>query len=423
MQNIKNAFLTILYSLMFIAGYYLFLNFYFGYMGYTLNDGVNMYSFLESMAVAVIPIFFYRGSQLISSFISIFIFLMLYIPIIFTLILNEDAETIGVSIVYIQITFMIGMIILFFADRISLKEKKIKCNYDVLSIVLYITIISILYVLFNYRANLSFSGYDDVYEHRFANVSLGKDIFTSYLTSWLSNFMIPICLAYGVVSKNKMYFIVGVFGCLSIYMSTAGKSVMTFPFIIYGIYVLLTKNYKAYTILALTLVLIMGVSLLFDFNNASSLLWMRTIGIGGLLTIKYYCFFSSHPLTYYTHINIINFITNANPYGTESIGQVVGSYYWSQETNANANFWAADGLAAVGLFGVILSSVFAGLIFTVYNKITKWCNHKFVFMCFIPYLFQLLNTSLFSSLLTGGGFLLMLFFLTVDRKNIYLRQI
>lgn len=421
--NLINPFLALVYSLLFIAGYILFLNNHFQYAGFTLSDNTSNFSLAISIIISIIPIFFYRGLKAISSFIAICIYLLLYIPTILTFTLGLD-ETVSPGFIF-QSAFMGGMSLLFLADRVNIEKLySFPVEIDLFMVVRLLTIISGAIMVFYYRDYLNFVSFEDVYIQRFASVEVGRDLFMRYLSSWLSNFMIPVCLAYGLINRDKTYFIVGAFACLVIYLSTAAKSVLLFPLVSAGLYFLLCKVSadKAYVFIVLSLIVLMAVSLGVDFNVASSLIWMRTIGNGGYITMRYYDFFSDHPLTYYTHINIVKMITDSYPYGDADLGQVVGRYFFSEDMSANANFWATDGIAAAGISGVVICSTVLFFIFVAFNVVSKGYGLLFLIITFIPYINSLLNTSLFSSLWTGGALLIMCLLLFADKTKTHVHK-
>src|SRR5690606_24851887 len=115
-------------------------------------------------------------------------------------------------------------------------------------------------------------------------------------------------------------------------------------------------------------------------------------------------------------INVVNVLTNSYPYGDKSIGQVVGHTYWN-ESNANANFWATDGIASLGEIGILVSSFVIFLLFILFNRISQVYNKTFLILVLVPYLNALLNMSLFTSLLTGGAFII--FFLLSFKSSVY----
>ena len=234
--NWKNLILCLIYTLAFISGYILFLNPFYEYAGYTLPEKIDIKTLLISILISLIPILKHHGIITIASFISIFIYLLLYIPIVLTFGLLQNLSFF--SIVEIQLVFMLGMIIIFSADNFVPKFKfYINSETSKYRFILILTILSTFYMLFNYRNNLKFVAFEDVYVQRTANYEFSGGYIIKYLTSWLSHFMIPICLTHGLINKRKLYFIVGTFACLIIYMSTASKLMVLLPFVFLGLYI------------------------------------------------------------------------------------------------------------------------------------------------------------------------------------------
>ncbi|WP_147278068.1 hypothetical protein [Flavobacterium sp. AG291] len=278
-------------------------------------------------------------------------------------------------------------------------------------------------MLFVYRNSLRLVSFADVYDLRSSNDELGGNFFTAYLSSWLSNAFIPLTFVYGLFASKRLYVWVATFACLVIYMATAGKSVILFPLFMYGLYQILKRvnlNGSFFAIGA-ALIGIMLFTLLIDLNVfIGAVFWMRTLGNGGLLANYYYQFFSENPTTYYSHINFVNAITHSYPYGDVPLGRVIGLEYWG-ETNSNASFWATDGIAAMGEIGILFSSVILFFIFIFFNRVSKGYNKVFLILVLVPFINSLLNMSLFTSMLTGGGFvifLVLMFSSSVNNKYI-----
>ena len=411
---------SLFYTLAFLITYINFLNFHFGYMGFKIVDGrlENKILIFLAVVIAIVPSLFFNGVRAISSFLSIFVYYILYVPIIISVFFGIEN-----SIVYVilqMLLFCAGMTLFFVADRINFKPPpRFKVNFDMFPLMLIITILTTIYMLIIYRGNLSFVSFEDVYDLRSKNNELGADTISAYLFSWHSNVMIPICLGYGIFAKKYYYFIVGAFGCLIVYMATGAKSVIVFPILV----IVLFKFFKTvelkyiYSLLGFALTSILIIMTMMEFNVVSSIVLMRTIGNGGDLTVHYHDFFSNHPRTYYSHVNIINLITNLYPY-KYSIGQEVGFYFWG-ETNANANFWATDGYAAIGSAGILVSSFLFFIILVFFNMLSKSYDKVFLILILVAYITQFLNTSLFQSLLTGGLLLISVFlsFSSVHNNN------
>ena len=419
---LQNKFVIIsiglIYTYLFYLSYILVLNTVYGYMGFEIiesrldNVNVTLCTFLFS----VTPLIFYNGIKQISSFLAIFIYYILYVPII----VSYFFELSGSSgyLLYQQLLFMIGMSIIFLSDHINFKGRFIiNSKINISHMLFIVTILIITYIIIIYHDNLRFVSIEDVYVQRSSNKDFGQRNIFGYIYIWLSNALIPFLLSYGLFAKKYKYFLLGILACLIVFMATAAKSVLTYPLLILLIYLFIRgrslKHTFAFIGLGLSLLLLIIINS--DVNLLTSLFLMRTIGNGGSLTRHYHDFFLSHPHTYYSHVNVVNLFTNSYPFKDLSIGQVVGREYYSYDMNANANFWATDGIASLGDMGIIISSVILFLVFVVFNNLSKSYNKLFLIMILIPYLFSLLNTSLFSSVISGGAFII---FLLLSTKHI-----
>lgn len=420
----RNILLILFFSVGYIISYHLYLNFYFDYTGFALYKRPPLFIII-SIIISIIPILFYRGIYVISSFISVFIYIILYIPLILTFALGCD-ETLT-NIFFIQINFMFGMCCFFLVDRVNIKKKiNVSLKFISFRFILLLTFCSTLFIAIKYSSNLKIVSFgDQVYKQRSENSDLGSDLLTRYTLMWLEGFLIPVCLAYGLMMKKHLYFIIGSLSCIVIYAAIAAKGTILLPFIYTAFYILFSKkrvnNFFPIFILSLTSLII--VLLIFTKPDSisfliSSILLARTVGNGGMLTMWYYNFFLIHPHTYFSHINVVNAIANIYPYGNQSLGQVVGRYYWSDDLNANANFWATDGIASVGLWGIGLISIIVSIFFIIVNTITKGYDRLFLILLFIPFVGSLLNTSLFSSLWSGGTIFLLCFLFLNNKRRI-----
>jgi len=427
-ESIKKYIYTIAYCIIYILCYIFYLNRYAEYAGFTLYN-TDITNIILSVLIAVFPIAFYKKYKAISSFLSISIYIILYIPIIITFAIGSDMQMI--NIFGIQIVFLFCMVVLFYADRLVItKNFNFKCfsNKNILRItlkvIIMITILSTLFVLYIYRSNLRFVSFKDIYALRAQNNKYGTGFIARYLSSWLSVVFVPICLAYGLVYKKTIYYLSGCFSSLIIYMATGSKGIILFPFLFLVCYFFLKRITKKniYTKIVFFLCLFLLLLLLFpgfskDVFIVKSLIMWRTIGNGGYLTKWYYEFFSKHPYTYYSHLNIVNVITGNYPYDVP-LGFVIGRENGKPKMNANANFWATDGIAALGIPGIILITFIVFLIFIFLNTISKKNNFIFTLLLMLPFLYSILNTSLFSSLLGGGGFLIIFFIILISNSEV-----
>jgi hypothetical protein len=420
-STILNLSLALIYALVFLRCYVSFLWFNFEYVGYDLFHRAP--SFIAgSVAIAVLPVLFYRGHRAVSSVIAVLIYLVLYVPIVLTFALGSSKPPEEITL--IQLTFMLGMAVIFLADVVVIRNPlRLDLGIDLMPAVLGITALSTAYMLFTYRGSLQFSAFDnDLYLQRDANASLGAGLLMRYLSSWLTTVFAPLCLALGLTERRHRYTMVGAAACLAMYMASANKLSIILPVASVMFYLLL-RNRLSVTLPLLTaslVLLVVGMLAIPNLGSSaflgSALVLHRTIGNGGQLTSAYYDFFSFHQQTAYSHVRGLNLFTDPYPYGDLGLGQVVGQFYWTPSMNANANFWATDGIAAMGLPGVAFISLVAALLLVVLNSVTEEYNQLFVFLSFLPFVTTLLNQSLFSSFWSGGAFFLILFF-AFDRRS------
>jgi len=149
------------------------------------------------------------------------------------------------------------------------------------------------------------------------------------------------------------------------------------------------------------------------------LILMRTLSTGGLVTAQYYNFFQHNPLTHLSHVKGVNWFI-AYPY-RYPIGQEIGvAYAGTTGLDATAHFWAFDGIAGFGLPGVILISLLAALVFWMLDSAAQRQNPRLaaVLICYAA--FNLANISIFTSLLSGGLALLILFIYLMPPENSFL---
>lgn len=414
-----NVVFATLYALVYWRCYVAFLHPHFGYAGYDLFQREPLF-LATSLGITILPVLCYRGIRAVSSAIAVFTYLLLYVPIIITFALGSSRSL--DEIVAIQLTFLAGMTLLFLADLAIIRNPiKLELGIDLMPLVLALTIVSTAYILYVYREGLAFSSFgNELYELRAANVSLGAGLVTRYVSSWLTTVFIPLCLSFGLRSGRHRYTIAGVIACLSLYMGAANKLVILLPFVYVGFYLVLRKRLSAMlpvaavglsAIITTLAAMTPGTTAFF----AAGIVLHRTIGNGGQLTMAYYDFFSFYARTGLSHVHGLNLFTRPYPYGSLEVGQVVGQFYWSPDMNANANFWATDGIAGLGLSGVVVISVLAAGLFVVMNSVTRRHDLFFSVLCFLPFVTTLLNQSLFSSFWSGGAFFLIVFF-TVNRR-------
>ena len=181
------------------------------------------------------------------------------------------------------------------------------------------------------------------------------------------------------------------------------------PLMIYGLFLLIGsgKNFLLRLLSVMTVVVLLVTALTPDDGVlmwVKSILLVRVLGAGGWTISTYYDYFSNNGFTFYTHIGPINALTSAYPYGEYSLGQTIGLYYsGSSDVNYNANFWASDGFAAMGVLGIPVVTAVMVAVFYAINRIASGYSPRFVELWLSGFWLALLNVPLTTALLSGGG--------------------
>ena len=282
----------------------------------------------------------------------------------------------------------------------------------------------ILWVLIIFRGNFRIVSFADIYDLRNAADDLMEGSSVHYAVMWLSAVIGPFLLAWGIVRKRLSAFLAGVLVQVLVYSAMGAKSVMVSIVVVPVLALILRDKGTSFGLrlswscALLTLALYLGRSLGGSdslFFWLLSLVFMRTFGSSGLLTAWYHDFFLRNPLTYYSHIKGVSWFV-VYPY-TNPLGVEVGSFYSGDPTlDANAHFWATDGLAAWGLWGVMVASLVCALVFWVLDSTAKGHDLRLTTLMISFEALNLANISVFTTLLSGGLGLLMIFLYFAPRQ-------
>lgn len=270
------------------------------------------------------------------------------------------------------------------------------------------------YVLSKFHGQLALVSFFEVYEQRSISSAIVAASFVGYASAALANALNPFLMAYGIVRKHRALFLLGVLGQVLIYSTNGLKFVLLSALVIPVFYLLIFRRdplawklgaiVAASVFLPLLTVSVLDVETFEAVNYLAAIVFVRTYGLVGALTGIYHEFFSAHPYTYLSHVNVVGLFVEY-PYD-QSIGQVVGASMGSG-MNANANFWATDGLASGGLIGVLVIGPILGAALRFVDGLVPCENAKMLCIASIPAAISITNASLFTTFLTGGVLLVM----------------
>lgn len=276
---------------------------------------------------------------------------------------------------------------------------------------------------------MSFSGLDDIYAQR--EQGKARNLFEGYVQTYFGYVFSPAILAFGLVRKSYFLAMMGVLGSVVLYMITAEKAVFMYPLFMVSLYFVLRSRsglFLSPSIIALSFstLLLLATLLYSDSSIASFVAWylgVRSLLVPGAFIAHYSAFFNDFGYTLGTHITGINMLIDipvqfASHPRWPSIGHLVGEDYLGIPTlNANASFIASDGLASFGVIGVVVVMLLFSLFLVVLDRVTRGVQPSLSLIILLPLALTLTNGSIFTALLSFGGFLFLFIFAFLFNKN------
>jgi len=371
----------------------------------------------------VSPIKLRRASQLVYWIL----FFTVYIPgLLAPLFVQLDT---GLMLLLLQMSLTGGMLLI----ALSYRLKLINLPHYPLTAQLFWMVFIICFSLLNvvllaaFRSSLHFASLNEVYDVR----ALGGAVqlqhpSIGYVSNLLSNVMNPFLIAYGLTVNRRGLVVLGILGQILVYATAAMKSVLLSPLLIILIYYAAKKNrgalvpqfglvccgmFVAFTALA-------SVHKGGIFFVVATIILVRSFAIPGVEIAEYQYFFENFPHTYLSHIHGVNLLIS-NPYSM-SLGREVGYFFAGAASNgrignANADFFAMDGIAGFGLPGILVMGGLCAAMFLVLDSCARKCPLPFSAAVLGSCAISITNNSLFASFLGGGINLIMLIFISMPR--------
>lgn len=420
MKKIICLLIVVLYCIAFRWAYTNWLYVYWDYFGFVYSAPPLHYQILAWL-FCILPVLWLPVSlKRVSTIICWYIYALVYIPIFISLLYIRHYTDLMQYETYGSVFLGFGIIGLSQYLKIpNLRSITFKARLFTWSLCSLSIILLIILVVF-YRNNLHLVGFNEIYDLRTASDELiGNNGYINYIVMLLGSILLPFFIAFGLVKRNIYIIIFGFAGEVILYSTNGSKQyILSLLFLLFNYF--LSKNFRKnfafifFGILTCIITILMSIHIFASADIAeimfviNSIVLLRTFAIEGLLTSQYLEFFSTHPYTYYSHINIISKL-GIYPYKDLSIGQVIGEHFSGNSAlNANANFWAMDGIAALGPFGIIFISIICLALFLVIDIVFKKHSLAFGATMISMLVLNLLNASIFTTLLSGGGLLLIL---------------
>lgn len=414
-----NLALGIVYAIVYDYVYVHYMAVYFSYLGCPeSNMSNNMY--LGYIILTSFPMLFYKGYKYISSGFSVFIYLLIYVPMLYITIISP---TINIhERVFIIVTLVLTQVLFHTYDGLMVFKKGFqKPTKKLLSFSNYekITLVIIAFILITEGNSLTyvdmFAQSDMLYELR-ESYGDNRLLINGYLICWCKGALLPILLVCYLKQKNWIKYSMTFSGFILMFMLDMQKNTMLMPFLMTALFFVARRTFftKYYQILMVLVVSITSLLLVMYSGNLfiypiAALFVMRTQCLDSWIFSMYLDFFQNQPYTYWTHINIVNLLTGAYPYN-EPLGVMVSD----GEMNANASFLITDGYAAIGPIGILL----IGIVFIILRGIINSSQLRYakndLLILMLPALLGALNSSVFTAILTSGFLIVYLSLRFVD---------
>ena len=274
-------------------------------------------------------------------------------------------------------------------------------------------------VVTSFGAKFQFVGVDDIYNQRFAAAGSTANPLVRYSIALLGSAIDPFLIAAGLHTRRYWIAAAGALAQVVLFGTLAAKAVLLSPLFVVGAFFLGERRAAmrgVRLLMGLIGVFIATVPLLLQYdplgssvNQLVSLLYMRTLLISGATYGVYEQFFSLFPITYYSNNSIVALVVQY-PYGGMSVGQTVQQYLIPSSVfemgELNANFLATDGIAALGLFGVPFASALGAYVLRIMSRFVAEERTMLMVAGGTGFMLSMANTSVLTSLITGGGLVL-----------------
>ena len=399
--------------------YVFYLHEIFAYADFRYEATSHLYLFWTYL-IAALPIVATRKSNSPSAIGGVLIYVLSYVPIQLTLTFMWAEKT--AELFSVQILLALSMVALF---RSSIPSRIRQVDWDVnklfslrlesIAVIIHIlTSIGLVLTIIEFHSIMRLVSFANVYDLRSETDSVSASMSTQYLMMWMTYCFGPFYIARGIYQGRKLDWFVGGVIFMVMYAVSGSKIALLTPLFMVGI------NYidggrTGFAIRLMAMVATFSLLILLVIPNEgiarwiSSIILMRIFGSNGWVAAVYYEYFSNHALTFYSHIGPINALIDAYPYGSNSLGQEIAQYYFSNDANFNAGFWASDGFAAMGMYGVPVVTAFLAIFMRTFDRLAIHYPARFINLWMVGFWMVLINAPFTTALLSGGGLLIAIF--------------
>lgn len=376
----------------------------YAYQGYIADYSVSK-TILADLAIILVTVILKLSStrHRPSDIVINFQWLVVLVPLL-TLYGQEDRPT---TFVFAAI---LAFLLLAMTTRIGrlFSVKQPGSGFRIIGLSIGITIACWVYGLLIMRKGLGGLNFDlhQVYQQRDELTSAGLGDLFWYLISW-QGYVVNIVFVVWALSRRRYVMAFSGFAAQVLLFGLANyKAFLLAPFIAVIIYFLPKKQQLMLLVCGAMVLLLAGIvaQIVGGENIVTAIFVNRAFFVPAMLHYTWYDFFTDHP-----HVLLSNSVLSwifSYPYN-DQLMHVVSQYYWGQDFSPNVGY-LGDAYAQFGVAGMFVFSLILGLLLKLVDSVGKEDVSLSQAVIVIPGL-ALLNSALFTTLLTHGFIISILF--------------
>ena len=391
--------------------YYFYISPKYTYMG--LGTAVSEFKLLESY-ILLIPLFVLTPmlNYKVTHFFLNIQLIVTVLPMLSYYWLNDQSRIYMYAVCICHLLECILIKINLIKNNINFPGLSNNCIFQLLFIGVILTI---FYCLFQYGIpKLTALNFNNVYEMRSAT---NWRFPFSYIIPWCAKIFIPIGIVISLKQKKYVNAVIMQICLLILYLLFPHKTFLFIIFFVVAVYFACYKNFLYASIyLIIPFVSLSGTVIYKITNNIAPISYLvrRVFFVPAQLKFAYYDFFSQNP-KYGFADGLIGNILEIDPHYNNSIAKMIGSYM-GNNSSANTGY-LGESYAQAGFIGMLILSV----ILVIFLKILELCTYKkdciLVISAASYWLYNLNDAALLTSLLTGGGLILIFLFVFSERHK------
>lgn len=384
----------------------------YSYLSLTLNENIKK-MVLSYLIFLLMVILIPNRKKSPSTYLLNILFALMWIPISSYYWLNNQSSS-----YFFMFSFCFSL--LFFVRKIRiepviLNDKKISVFFDLLFIVYMLICV---YLVFKAGGiDLRSLNFDSVYEVRFDNRISG---ISGYLLNWSSKVFFPFYSAYFIEKKKYVHVFITISSQLLLYLTYGNKAFLFSIFFVYFCILLLNKDLWIKYFPNMITFSIMLSFILKNFRLGDILVRTipyRLLFVPAQIQFWYYDYFSTNPKLLYgeTFLGPILGTQKTGP----STSLLINKHFTniSIESNANTGVFS-DAFSNGGFTAMLVTSIVLLLILLLIDSFERKISTTLLVASFSYSMFILNDTSLLTSLNTGGIIILLFMFFLYSPKKI-----